>query len=91
MGTVRNRLATATKRRMAVESLQPGIMEDELLGVASTAELTERTNVPSLRENMRGEARHWVAVRMGVREKKIEWWILEMDMVDGGAELDFDF
>lgn len=90
MGTVRNRLATATKKTMAVGLLQPGIMEDELLGVASMAELTERTNVPSLREMMRGEARHWVAVMM-VREKTIEWWILEMDMADGGAELDFDF
>lgn len=58
MGTVRNRLATATKKTIAVASLQPGMMEDELLGAASAAELTERTKVPSLRPRRRsGELR----------------------------------
>lgn len=45
---------------MAVESRQPEIMDDdndgddEPLGEASAAELTERTEVPSLREERRG-------------------------------------
>lgn len=77
---MRTRLAIATRKTIAVGSLQPEMMEeDEVLGVSSAAELTERTKVPSSR-GRRGEPRQWVAVRMVVSEK-MGWWILDIDML----------
>lgn len=88
MGTVIASETIATKKMIALEFFQPGMMcvLADFTGCAGVAESTDKTVVPWFRGSTRsGEERHWSTMKRRVEARENPRWCESLLKADIGA------